>query len=507
MLWPVRSFRGGISDEASRGIAGSFQFGYGLDIHKRRDSLSAKQAMATVLDASTGVLGGAHVGTTLTAPFLWFVPASDGTTYCFGATGSIFSFSGDGRWTFVHNDENGRIGGAAEFELSDGADYLWWATATAISRKALNGVDITPDSGTARWTDATIAYKTENVFSNEWHPMAVTSGALHTGNRQALAQVDFDGDFDPGVLNIRPGNKIKAIEERDDYTILGSYREDETEQGHIWSWLITAQNWVQKKLKPVKGVNALITTEQNLLQGGNAGEIFPADFANSIPLAEIEGGGEVFPGGVTIEDDLALFGFFGGTYPGIWSYGRRNKNRSNALNYEYRLAKTVGGSTISTIGAIMNINGIVYASWGTTDESTSEYGVDAVSSTTKVTAVYRSLEFDGQIPHAVKKFNAVKLTMTPLPTGCGVSLCYRKERNDTETFSEGFDAGDGFIYATVGGGTDTTFSAVGETEVMFQIGDTANLFELEIELTPFSNETAEINSVTTYINDESYEYA
>ena len=42
------SWRGGISDESTRGIKGSFKYGYGLDIHKRRDSLSANYAMSNI---------------------------------------------------------------------------------------------------------------------------------------------------------------------------------------------------------------------------------------------------------------------------------------------------------------------------------------------------------------------------------------------------------------------------------------------------------------------------
>lgn len=484
MAYVIKSFRGGVSDEDDKGIAGAFKFGYALDIHKRKDSLTSKQAMATIL-------GSGSTGTTLTGIFNFFVPASDGTTYCFGSTGSIFARSGDGTWTFVYSDENGEIKGAAEWELNDGVNYLYWATSTSLARKRLPGSETstTPDTSLPslvreqRWTDVTADYKT-TLNPSRWHTMKNASGQLAIANGESLAGVEFDGDFQASYLNIRPGNQIRAIEERDDYTILGSGREDGSEEGHIWSWLTTATNYIQKKRVPVKGVNALIQTEWNLLQGGDAGEIFLSDFVSPTPLTSIPGEGQVYPGGVSIEDDLAVFGFFGGTYPGIWSYGRKKKNRSPVLNYEYRLANTALGSTISTIAAVAVVDGTLLASWGSTDGSTSDYGVDSVSSTTKATAVYEALEFDGNAPQMKKFFDAVKLTMTPLPSGTSVSVKYKLE-NQTD-----------WQYA-VTGLSSTTFSLADATEAEFKITNDANNFEIGLELNPSSNSTPEILSIST----------
>ena len=162
-----------------------------------------------------------------------------------------------------------------------------------------------------------------------------------------------------------------------------------------------------------------------LCQAGDNGELFYSDFVNSVPIARIPGGGKVQPGGTTILDDLAMFGFYGGTYPGIWSYGRKHKNRPNALNYEYRLAATVAGSSVTSIGAVTVINGDLFASWGTTDGSTSDYGVDGVSSTTKANAIYEGLEFDGGSPHLSKTVDTIALIMSPLASGTSVSAKFK----------------------------------------------------------------------------------
>ncbi len=479
----IKSFRGGVSDENKRGIAGSFKFGRNLNIHGRDDVLKCASAMVT-LDST---------GFSDLPRFL--VPARDGSVYAFGHLGSIYAISGntaDPVVTFVYNDENGAINGAAEWKQSNGVNYLYWATATSIARAALDG------SGDTPWAAgmATQDYKT-TLNNEDWHTMVNASGSLQIANGEYLAKIDFDGNFDPAALNIRPGNIVKALEERDDYVILGSERRDDSEEGHLWAWLVTAQNWVQKKRIPIKGINALITAETSILQGGSDGEIFPADFINSVPLATIPGGGEVMPGGVSISEDLAVLGNHGGSaisYPGIWSYGRRNKNRGNALNFSYLLAATNNGSQVTTIGGVAMVNGMLMVTRGVMDDSYSSYALEGVSSTTLANAIYEGLEFDGGAPHLKKLFDRVKITFSPLATGTSFSIKWKKDKQST------------WQYAVFGDGA-TTFSKANETQTVASIGTSAHIFEIGAELNASGSDSPEIHSITTYLTEESSTYA
>jgi len=497
----INSVRGGFSDENDKGIRGAFKHGYGLDIRGRDDVITAKQAAVTVFGEATGVLSGSHTGTTQTGIMQFFVPSSkDGSTYCFGSTGSIFARSDDGQWTFVYNDENGAIKGAAEWGVTDAgstATYLFWATNTSIARKILNGADSAPDSGTARWTDVNNNWRA-TLDPADWHTMDMAAGELMVANGNYLASISYneDGIFDVAALNIRPGNVIKCLEERDDNIILGSTRLDSVEEGHIWSWVVTALNWIQKKRIPARGVNALISAELLLLQAGDDGEIFFSDFVNATPLIAVPGGGQVNPGGVTIEDNLALFGFFGGSYPGIWSYGRQHKNQPHALNWDYRLARTVGGSTISTIGAIAMVNDILFASWGTTDESTSEYGVDQISSTTKATAVFEGLEFDNGQPYAKHWYQDVKVTAKPMASGTSLSV---KFKHDYET---------DWRYAVRGDGSTTHAISEGHSsmEAHFLINKPGLVYEVGAELNPSGNNSPQVTGITNYVSKEEYHH-
>lgn len=477
----IRTFKGGISDQSDAGIEGSFKHGQNLDIHGRDDVLVCGSSVVTANE------------TLITDLVQFFIPSADGSTYAFGSAGSIYARTGDigdGAWNFAYNVEDGEIKGAGEFQLSDGIRYMFWATASQVSRR-----DMSTGEKAVPWTNVTANWKTEKISSTAvWHPFALASGSFMMGNAEGLATIDFDGNFDPLKLNIRPGNLINALEERGDYVIIGSEREDGGEEGHLWSWLITALNYVQKKRIPIQGVNALIDTEIPLLQGGDDGEIFPADFENAVPVATVPGGGRVNPGGVSILNDLAVFGFYGGTYPGIWSYGRRNRRRANALNYEYRLAKTVAGSSVSTIGAIAVVNGDLIASWGTTDGSTSDYGVDQVSSTTKASAIYEGLEFDAEKPHEDKFVDTIALIMSSLPSGTSVSAKFKMNKEAD------------WRYAVLGNDT-TTFTTTDAVIALFNLGKPGRIYEVGAELNASGASSPEIQAIVSYLKDEKGLYA
>jgi len=487
----INSFRGGVSDENDKGVVGSFKHGEALDIHAQDDALTARQALTTVFGASN---------TTQAGVFNFFVNAIDGSTYAFGSTGSIYARSGGGVWNNVYNDENGAILGAAEWQLSDGVNYMFWATATSVARKTMPGTTTAPDSAQGLWADATQDWRA-TLDAADWHTMRPASGSLLIANNEYIAEIGYGGVFNNTALDIRPGNVIKTLEERDDYAIMGTGRKDKSEEGHIFSWISSATSWVQKKRIPIKGINTLINTEFLIAQGGSDGELFFTDFVNATPLHGIPGGGQANPGGAAIEDDIAMFGIYGGTYPGIWSYGRKRKNRPYALNYPYLMVPALAGSTISTISAVTVADGTLLASWGTTDGSTSDYGVDAVDSSSKATAKYEGLEFSVS-PHLKKKFNTVKLILDPMVSGTSVSVRFKKDHKTTEGDSS---AGAGWKYAVTGGGA-TSFGVEDATEAIFTLGDVAQTYELGIDLNPTSNSSPKVYSAVTYVDNDSYDY-
>jgi hypothetical protein len=105
----IKSFKGGISDYEDKGIAGSFKYAKNIDIRKRRDTLSAGQALAD--DLATGTLNGR---------VRFIVPASDGSTYFFLESGRIYKRTPAGVYSLVYTDVDGGINGACEWSNNVG---------------------------------------------------------------------------------------------------------------------------------------------------------------------------------------------------------------------------------------------------------------------------------------------------------------------------------------------------------------------------------------------------
>jgi hypothetical protein len=488
--YKLLSFRGGISDENTRGIKGSYKYSYGLDIHKKRDSLSCNWAMLNI-----------GKSTVVKDLIRYYITARDGSTYAFGNMGSVYAISGNPKdpvVSGVYNDENGEIRGAAEWKQDDGNNYLYWATATSLARTTLNG------SPPSTWPAgmAIQNYRT-NLDDYPYHPMKNAVGDLCIGNGNFLATVDYDGTWDNAAMNLRPGNIIKCLEERDDYVIIGSERVDTAEEGYLWSWTPTARNWIQKRKVPVKGVNSLIDTELILLQGGKNGELFYSDFVNKAPLNSMPNElGQTNPMGVAIYKNLALFGIYGaGDQTGIYSLGRRSQNRPMAFNQEFRVG---GENTIAEIGAVWVASSAVYASYQANGSAT-YYGIDMVSTSTRAKARYEGLEFTGENPHLKKTLKTLKTTMEKLPAGCGVSILYKTDRATTSGDGSG-SQGPGWRYATVSGGMSTTYSTTNSDEAEFIINDTGKTFEIGVELTPSGSSTPEVTGLIGYFGDEAEDH-
>lgn len=457
----INTFRGGISDENDKGIKGAFRYGYALDIHKRQDSLTCKQALKT--------------GTaTLASLPKFFVKGIDGSTYCFCDGGQVYSRNVAGAYTLLYTDTNGEIKGAEAW--GDGTnDYLFWATATSLARKLLPGDD--------QWGDVSQNWKT-NLDNVDWHTMKAVAGSLYIANGQYLAQVGYDMSYTNNAFDLIPGNYLKCLDESESLVIMGSYRSDELQMGYLWAWAIDALSWQQKKPIPAEGINAMLEAELRMMQCGQEGGLYTCDFVNMIPLCKIPGEDSYCnPGGADIWDGMAHFGMYAGDYPGIWSYGRKVRNRSMVLNYAYRLVSEITGSTISEIGAVKNIGGTLLASWKAIDGSTTTFGVDENDTANKATAVYEGLEFSNNQPNTKKTFHICKLIMTALPTGCSVGAKYKADKGS-------------WTECIVAGTTSTTFSTANATEAVFNLNDVkAKVLEIGLTLTPSSNDTPEILAV------------
>lgn len=399
---------------------------------------------------------------------LFFVKASDGYTYGFGNTGSIYRRDADGLWLRVYKDTLGKIKGAEEKPSDTGKLWLYWATDTTLKRKEIPGL--------SNWND--IETVSTNLSSCDWHTMKMIGGGLKIANKSNIALVGYDDSYTNEALNLIPGNIAKTIVERDGRAIIGTYREAD----------------------PDKGINAAIDAEMPLAQVGNDGNLYFADMANTMPIKRIPGGGKVNPGGVTNEveqvnfftweetalswidkqsvGNLSLWGVYGGDSgkAGIYSYGRKNKNHPTVLNMEYEL-------DVDEIGAIATVDGITLASY----RDGTSFGVRAVDPTIKAVGTYEGLDFKAPIkkPVNVTVWKYAEVFMAPLPENCRVAFYYRVNKN-----------GD-FIQAGLENGA-TQYNTTGGKKAVFLIGTEGEIFEPKIVMTPSGNTTPEIYRIRVY---------
>jgi len=529
-IYEISSFGGGISSFADRGIRGAFKFASGIDIRQEVDTLSCQQALkdeglfgishssspslspsgslspsssasatqspsntpsqsnspsaspsaskSLSPSASTSPSGSTSASPSPSAGLInvfedlirFFVKATDGNTYGFGNTGFIYRRYSDGYWRNVYKDPDGTIKGAEEKPSSDGGTYLQWATDTKVKQKPL--------PGSSAWNDVTTV--ADNLTGAEWHTMKQVGGANYVSNGSFLALVGYDDSWTNEALDLIPGNIAKSLVERNGRAVIGTY----------------------KPGFPNKGVNGMIDTEVPLSQIGDDGELFFADFTNSMPVKRFPGGGRVNPGGVANEveqiqifdwettalswidkqtmGNMSLWGVFGADTDrnGIYTYGRRNKEQPFTLNLEYALE-------VDEIGAVANVEGKTIASY----RDGSAFGVKVVDPDNKATGDYQGLDFRVPIkkPEGITNFSLVEVFMNPLPSGASVDFYYKANKTGS------------WVQAKLADG-NTSYTTTNGKKAVFRIGAEMDVYEPRLVLTPSGNNGPEIFRIRTYFN-------
>lgn len=529
--YQITSFEGGISSFADRGIRGAFKFASGIDIRKEVDTLSCGQAMkeeglfntshsqssstsqspslspSSSNSPSTSPSGSpsksaspsasaSRSSSTSQSPsrssspsssaspslspseglnnvyldlVIAWVKATDGNTYGFGNAGYIYRRYPDGYTRQVYKDPDGAIKGAVEKPSSGNATYLQWATDTKVKQKPLPGTN---------WNDVTTV--AENLTGADWHTMKQIGGANYIANGSKLALVGYDGSFTNEALDVIPGNIIKTLLERNGRAVLGT----------------------NKTGYPNKGVNGMIDCEVPLSQIGDNGELFFANFTDSMPTKRFPGGGRVNPYGVCNEVDqieifdwvfgadswvdkqsmgnMSIWGVFGADSGknGLYYYGRKNKEQPFTMNLEYEM-------DVDEIGAVINIDGTTIASY----RDGTDFGVRAVDPDNKATGTWEGLEFRAPIKKAeqITKFSHVEIFMDQLPQGCSIYFYYQKNKS-----------GEWIQAYTADGGQ--AFTSTNGKKATFRIGEEMDIYEPRVVMVPNGNITPEIFRLITYFN-------
>lgn len=530
-VFEIKQFNGGISDWSDKGIAGAFKFGANIDIRREIDSLTCTQALVDegILDSrspsssvspslsissspslspspsisptpspsssvsaspsttpsvsvslspsvsvSSSFSLSPSVSAGVTSVFKdtirFFVKCSDGYTYGFGSTGYVYRRDRDAFWQTVYKDPNGEIKGAEEKPSSNGKTYLYFATDLVLKRKVI--------PGNSNWNDVeTVA---QNLSSGYPHTMKQIGGALMIANGSKLAFVGYDNSYTNESVSLIPGNVAKTIVERNGRAIIGTY----------------------KAADPDSGINAAIDSEVPLAQVGNDGYIYYSNMSDSIPVKRFPGGGKCNPGGVANEieeinffeweqdalswidkqtvGNLALFAIYNADSGkgGIYSLGRKNKNKPFVMNLEHQF-------DADELGALTVVDGTILVSYR--DGST--FGVKAVDPDTKAEGIYEGLDLRSPVkkPVNITKWSTAECLLSPLPDGTSVSFYYRMNKT-----------GD-FVRARTADG-ETSFTTANAKKAVFSIQSEGEIFEPKLVLTPSFNVCPEVHRIRIYFN-------
>lgn len=308
--------------------------------------------------------------------------------------------------------------------------------------------------------------------------MAQVGGSVMIANGPALAMSAYDDSYTNEALDLIPGNIAKVVLERNGHAITGTYRAAD----------------------PNKGVNGMVDTEIPLMQVGDEGDIYYADFSNSIAVKRLPGGGKVNPGGMVNEisqinvfdweqtalswidkqevGNMALLGVFGATSGrgGIYSFGRKYKNHPFVLNLEYQF-------DADEIGAVCSVDGKIIFSY----RLGSSYGQMAVDSNNKATGVYEGLDFKAPVKKSaeITNWKTAELFMAPLPTGAAVEFWYRIDK-----------VGEFLQAKTADGNLQYTYA--GGKKAVFRIGAAGEIFEPRVKVIPINNSTPEVHRTRVF---------
>ena len=293
--------------------------------------------------------------------------------------------------------------------------------------------------------------------------MANADGALMICNKYELAMIGYDGSYTPSAVTLRPGSISKAITEYGRSVLAGGG--DGVQESHLFTWEVEALSWINKNKIPEATINTIVKSELMLMSAGTNG-LYYSDMTNTIPVAILDGYSN--PGGGVEKGGLALFGLFGGSWSGLWSYGRIKKNESHVLNLEAYI-------DADEIGAICKVGQQPFISY----QKGATHAVRKLDTATKAVAEYYSLDL---VSPQEATWHSIELETGTIPAGCSIEVYY--DLDNTGSWTQALMVGD--VAAAVNPMRDP----------IFMVGSYGRLCNLKIVLTPSVNVSPEVAHIT-----------
>ena len=415
----INGFNGGLASGSKRGIANSFRWGQGLDIHSDPDVLGVKPASTK------------DSGSTVTdLPLFAATNTVNANTYFLGDTGNLYKRTSAGVWsnpkTFTNAQGMGFFSGTnLIYIVSDNRQHT------------LNPSD-----------DSTTTGRILN--SATWHPIESFLDKVFTGNGRELVStdasaIDADSTTQGGGITIDFNYSIRCLKNIGNWLFIGATSDNSSDARYfLWDGVSNDYNY-SRTLKGEDGINAVNLLDDGtiLINAGKQGNLYqltgidaPLVKVKKVPRIETSKTIEVYPGSVANHQGNALFGLSTGTSltaeRGVYSYTSTDKNYPKVSNLDYAISTGTTTGVNLKIGAILSANTTdLYVGW----KDGSDYGVDKIDGTgVQATAIYESLIHDDGQPFRIKHYKNFKVKLAGnLASGEVITLSYKADRASTWT--------------------------------------------------------------------------
>jgi hypothetical protein len=410
-------FNGGIADDEKTGYKNSYLWGRSIEVRKDPDKFyllpkTTKESLTTVTDR-----------------IKWMVTAQPHATdiYALSHTGILWKRTSAGVWSSVRS-----VGGGGQgLEIYN--DYIYYTQDTQIGRYGtLSGGS---PSATDNWQTSL-----NDTSAYDFAPIKRFIHGLAVGQGNDLGW--WDGTtWDQDKLVLPPGFQIRCMDRWSSYLAIAAWRGTniyDAEDSVIFFWDGTSSTYNHVEYIEAGAVNAMVNHDGRLrFIAGHKGELFDYNGYVSplrrLPRLTAQKYVEVFPGAMTVWDDMVRIGFSANTddstthEQGVYTYGRDNKDDAEVYTYDYPISTGTRTATTLKITSVAGIGRDLFIAW----DDNGTYGVDNVDEDNAPysTGVLETLIFDNGKRWKDKETMRTKVDFEALNTGESVVAKYDVNRS------------------------------------------------------------------------------
>src|SRR3990167_3990021 len=283
------------------------------------------------------------------------------------------------------------------------------------------------------------------VENSNFHPIIDFFETIVFGNEDYLGSWDgFTFPIESNALTLPRGYKCRSLTKVGEYVVAGCWRDStitDNESGLLVFWDGVSQGFNFSIEIPDGPVHATAANQGRLffIAGAQANLMVEADGVQKLktfPKITNQTYAEVYPGAMSNWQTQIAFGAAANTdsttiEQGVYTYGSKDKNYTEALNYAYPISTGTRTGTGMKIGAVLGQGDTLHIGW----KDASTYGWDTVDSSSNpfAAASAESRIFDDNTPYKEKLAKYIIVHHVGLASNETVTVDYDIDRSGSFT--------------------------------------------------------------------------